>query len=89
MKVKFNKHEQSELMNFVLLGPHEIPQSMATKDMLWRHIREQQKQCIAIRKFMLAHFATGLINSLPDDIDTTLLNLEMEEALAKLIFVPF
>lgn len=83
MKPVISKQETEEFMSFVLRGPCDIPQSMSTKDMLWRHIRKQHKECLAVRKFMLAHFAKGLIENLPDEIDTMLLNTEMEEALRK------
>ena len=83
MKPKISKQETEQFMDFVLRGPYDIPQSMATKDMLWRHIRNQHIQCLAVRKFMLAHFAKGLIENLPDEIDTMLLNTEMEDALRR------
>lgn len=83
MKPKITKDETEQFMDFVLRGPYDKPQSMATKDMLWKHINNQYKECLAVRKFMLVHFAKGLIDGVPKDLDTTLLNQEMEDALRK------
>lgn len=82
--VKLTEHEKESFTKFLLEGSGRKLESRSTKDELWREVNRQRNMMQVIRKYIIAEFSKNLSDSIENtDIDTSLLNFEMEQSLLK------